>query len=213
MSTIAIDPFSEAWRVLRPLQIFPVNPSERFTPRPGESVEALTVKRVEREIQTFLKTLNHNLDHSFAKQKGAEQLHKALKSIQGWKNQSKHLSFWRFHWRQWQFKNWVLDMQEAQQIWQEELRQWEIWKQAITWMEKGIKQAQQHPLLSSSASLRASEYALVVFQNRLTERYHQELQWLKESQQLIALRQQLKNIEDAKHAQEVLRRWNLEDQS
>jgi 23S rRNA G2069 N7-methylase RlmK/C1962 C5-methylase RlmI len=212
MSIIPVDPFSEAWRLLRPLQIFPVNPSEMFTPRPGESVEALTVKRVEREVQTFLKTLHHHLDHSFSKQKGAEQLHKALKSIQQWKKQSKPLSFWRFQWRQWQFKNWVLDMKDAQHIWQEELRQWAIWRQAIGWMEKGIQQAQQHPSLSSSTSLRASEYALMLFQDQLTKRYHQELQWLKESQQLIVLREELMKIEDAKHAQDVLNRWHLEDQ-
>lgn len=209
------DPFVEAWRLLRTIQVFPgydiaLRQSE------GVSTEELRLNRAEREAKLFLRTLQGSEDFASSHHQGTQQLQKALKSVRSWASQASKASPWTFQWKQWRLKNWVLDVQEAQNTWAREIERFEIWQQALTEVHRGINQAlslEMAPQHIAYSGLKVALQSLAVLSKRLNEKYELEKRWLQESRQLVQLREAWIKTEDAKRAYEILKQWDQEDRS
>ena len=193
------DPFTLAWTILRSIQVAP-DPNTEFVP-PHDPVQ-LRAARAQHELHQILRAVTIFMDKHNFERSGSTALDKAVHSINTWKTSARS-SRLLFAFRQWRLSNWVIDVQDAQKIWDEEIRTLEICAHALRPAQNGIAQLPAH----QQEGLRLS---CEIVQLQLTNRIAFDRKCLRNSEKLVALRQQIIAQENAKQALEVLQQWEAE---
>jgi len=200
MSTSLTDPFALAWTILRPLKIFP-DSQHSFVP--PSDVSVLRSARAHHELHQIVRAITIFMDKLNSQRTGSIALEKALHSINSWKSEDKVRSPLVFAFRQWRLSNWVIDIQEAQKAWEEEVRALEICAHAVRTALGGIVQL---PPNEQQALKTSGE----VLQLQLNNRIDWDRKCLHNSEKLVLLRQQIMAHESARHALDVLKQWDAE---
>lgn len=194
------DPFALAWTIVRPLKIGP-DPQSPFIP--PSDMSTLRAARASHEAHQLTRAITIFMDkHNFAR-KGAQSLEKALHSIAAWKSEAKPKSKLIFAFRHWRLSNWVVDVQDAQRIWEEEVRQLEMCAHALRTAQKGLTQLPVEQQKSMSTMFD-------ILSLQLNNRIEFDHRCLHNSEKLVLLRQQLIAQESAQHTLEILKQWETE---
>lgn len=195
------EPMTHAWTILRPLKIGP-DPAAEFVP-PLDPL-LLRSERISHEAHEIVRAITIFMDKHNLARKGAQSLESALHSIAAWKSEAKPKSKLIFAFRQWRLNNWVIDVQDAQKIWEDEVRQLEICAHALRTAQRGLSQlpgAQQQSLTLTFDVLLLQLHNRIEFDRKC----------LHNSQKLVLLRQQIMAQESSLHALEVLKQWEAEN--
>lgn len=200
MSTSLTDPFSLAWTIVRPLKIGP-DPMNSFVP-PNDP-QQLRSARAHHEFHQLVRAITIFMDKLNGQRTGSIALEKALHSINSWKSEGKVRSPLVFAFRQWRLSNWVIDVQEAQKQWEEEVRALEICAHALRTALGGVVQL----LPNEQQALKTSGEIL---QLQLTNRIDFDRKCLHNSEKLVLLRQQIMAHESARHTLDILKQWDAE---
>lgn len=200
MSASLTDPFSLAWTILRPLKIGP-DPTNIFVP--PNNILQLRSARAHHELHQIVRAITVFMDKLNSTRAGSIALEKALHSINSWKSENKVRSPLVFAFRQWRLSNWVIDVQEAQKSWEEEVRALEICAHALRTALGGVIQL-------PSNEQNALQISCEILQLQLSNRIDFDRKCLHNSEKLVLLRQQIMAHENARHALDVLKQWNAE---
>lgn len=200
MSASLTDPFSLAWTILRPLKLGP-DPTNIFVP-PNDILQ-LRSARAHHELHQIVRAITVFMDKLNSTRAGSIALEKALHSINSWKSENKVRSPLVFAFRQWRLSNWVIDVQEAQKSWEEEVRALEICAHALRTALGGVIQL-------PSNEQNALQISCEILQLQLSNRIDFDRKCLHNSEKLVLLRQQIMAHENARHALDVLKQWNAE---
>lgn len=200
MSASLTDPFALAWTILRPLKIGP-DPGNLFVP--PSDIQQLRSARAHHQLHQIMRAITLFMDKLNSQRAGSIALEKALNSINSWKSEDKVRSPLVFALRQWRLSNWVIDVQEAQKSWEEEVRALEICAHAMRTALGGIIQL-------PSNEQQALQISCEVLQLQLSNRIDFDRKCLHNSEKLVLLRQQIMGHENARHALDVLKQWDAE---
>lgn len=194
------DPFSLAWTILRPLKIGP-DPQHIFVP--PQDMGLLRSARAHHEIHQIVRAITIFMDKHNGDRAGSMALEKAFHSINAWKSENKPRSSLVFAFRQWRLSNWVIDVKDAQKIWDNEVRGLEICAHALRTAMSGITQL---PTDQQNALQTTCE----ILQLQLNNRIDSDRKCLHDSEKLVVLRQQIMAQESAKQVLDVLQQWEAE---